>query len=527
MQSTNRRGFIQSGLLGLAGLALSAQRAQASSRPNILFCIADDASFPHASAYGCPWVNTPAFDRVAQDGILFTRAYTPNAKCSPSRACILTGRNSWQLEEAANHIPHFPAKFATYPEVLGEHGYHTGFTGKGWAPGNPGRIDGRRRRLTGRAYSRRKTTPPTHAMSRIDYAANFRDFLNDREDGQPFCFWYGASEPHRRYAYGSGVRKGGKDVDDIERWFSMWPDNDITRNDVLDYAYEIEYFDQHLQKMLDQLEEMGELENTLVVVTSDNGMPFPRLKGQCYEQSNHMPLAVMWADAIQNPGRVVDDFVSFVDFAPTFLEAAGIDPDAMQPMAGRSLFDIFESSQAGQVNAERDFVLIGKERHDIGRPRDWGYPVRGIIHGDYLYLYNFKPQRWPAGHPFTGYLNTDGSPTKSDILRSLDDHRTDRFWKLNFGKRPQEELYHLPSDPNCVRNLAGQDVYQSISDGLHEQLFTLLREQKDPRVVGDGDIFDHYEYAGDEWRGFYEKKRDGDQRVPGWINPSDFDVIPD
>jgi arylsulfatase A-like enzyme len=81
----------------------------ASQRPNILFAIADDWGFGHASAYGCKWVKTPAFDRVAREGILFTRAYTPNAKCAPSRAIILTGRYSWQLESAANHQNVFPA----------------------------------------------------------------------------------------------------------------------------------------------------------------------------------------------------------------------------------------------------------------------------------------------------------------------------------------------------------------------------------------------------------------------------------
>src|SRR5690606_12425520 len=86
--------------------------------PNILFAIADDASWRSFSAYGNKWIKTPAFDEVAKKGILFQNAYTPNAKCAPSRSCILTGRNSWQLEEAANHSPHFPEKFKTYAEAL-------------------------------------------------------------------------------------------------------------------------------------------------------------------------------------------------------------------------------------------------------------------------------------------------------------------------------------------------------------------------------------------------------------------------
>ena len=71
-----------------------------ADRPNILFAIADDWSYGHAGVYGCRWVETPSFDRIAKEGILFRNAYTPNAKCAPSRATILTGRYSWQLEEA-------------------------------------------------------------------------------------------------------------------------------------------------------------------------------------------------------------------------------------------------------------------------------------------------------------------------------------------------------------------------------------------------------------------------------------------
>ncbi len=125
----------------------------ADERPNILFCIADDASYPHFGAYGCEWVRTPAFDRVAREGILFRNAYTPNAKCAPSRSCILTGRNSWQLEEAANHICFFPAKFKVYTETLAENGYFVGKTGKGWGPGVDNDANGRSRQMAGTAAS--------------------------------------------------------------------------------------------------------------------------------------------------------------------------------------------------------------------------------------------------------------------------------------------------------------------------------------------------------------------------------------
>lgn len=520
-------GFCGSALGGQGGLGRQGGR-DAGPRPNILFCIADDASYPHMGAYGCEWVDTPAFDRVARDGILFTRAYTPNAKCAPSRSCILTGRNSWQLEAAANHWPDFPAKFKTYPEVLAENGYHIGFTGKGWAPGHAGQIDGRNRQLCGSAYQQHKTKPPAGGMSGCDYAKNFDQFLAERPAGSPFCFWYGGFEPHRRYEYKSGITKGGKKLDDIDKVFDFWPDNETVRTDILDYAYEIDYFDTHLGRMLKKLEQLGELDNTLVIVTADNGMPFPRIKGQEYELSNHLPLAVMWADGIKNPGRVVDDFISFIDFAPTFLNTAGISESksGMQKISGRALVTIFQSRTGGIVQPDRDHVLIGKERHDIGRPNDEGYPIRGIVKGDFLYIHNFETDRWPSGNPETGYLNCDGSPTKTECIEARKKPGMEKYWQMAFGRRPAQELYNIKKDPACINNMAGKKEYEPKMQQLKKQLFAELKEQGDPRMFGQGYIFDEYEYVDQNSKGFYERYMSGEKLNAGWVNKSDFEKEP-
>ena len=139
----------------------------------------------------------------------------------------------------------------------------------------------------------------------------------------------------------------------------------------------------------------------------------------------------MWPDGIHKPGRIVDDFVSFIDFAPTFLDIAGISQkqSGMQPIQGEPLTKIFNSSKQGIVQKHRDHVLIGKERHDVGRPNDWGYPIRGIVKGDYLHIQNFKPSRWPAGNPETGYLNCDGGPTKTEVLKARQSADTFDMWK--------------------------------------------------------------------------------------------------
>ena len=501
---------------------------QATPPPNILFAVADDASFPHMSAYGCEWVKTPAFDKVAQHGILFTNAYTPNAKCAPSRACILTGRNSWQLEEAANHVPFFPVKFKTYAEALTENGYHVGYTAKGWAPGVAVDANGKPRQLTGVPYNEHKTTPPAKYISNNDYAANFEDFITKRPKGKPFCFWYGSTEPHRAYEFRAGIEKGGKKLEDVDKVFDFWPDNDTVRTDMLDYAFEIEYFDQHLQKMLDLLEKNGELDNTLVIVTADNGMPFPRIKGQEYELSNHLPLAIMWKNGIKNPGRVVDDFVNFIDFAPTYFELANLDPSetGMQSIQGQSLTDIFFSEKTGIVTTYRDHVLIGKERHDIGRPHDWGYPIRGIVKDGFLLIVNYEPERWPAGNPETGYLNCDGSPTKTALLQRRTNPETFSYWDWSFGKRSSLELFKIDEDPECMNNLANTKEFEDLQAALLAQMENKLEAQGDPRMAGNGYIFDEYVYAHEATRGFYDRFMNGEKMNTGWVNDSDFEAEP-
>ncbi|MFP4250261.1 MAG: sulfatase [Armatimonadota bacterium] len=495
-----------------------------SGRPNILFALADDAGM-HFGAYGCTWVDTPAFDRVAREGVLFTEAYTCNSKCAPSRASIITGRNSWQLKDAANHQCNFPAEFRTVFEALAERGYHTGHTAKGWAPGNPGTIDGRPRELTGPAYNKRQWDPPAEFMNRTDYAANFEDFLDDNHDDRPFCFWYGCTEPHRKYEWRAGIEKNGHHPSDVDEVYEIWPDNEVVRTDLLDYGFEVENFDMHLQRMLDMLEERGELENTLVMVSSDNGMPFPRAKGQEYYYSNHLPLAAMWADGIRNPGRTVSDMVSFIDFAPTFLEVAAVDEDEteMAPITGRSLTDIFEAEDEGHINPARDHVLIGKERHDLGRPGDVGYPIRGIFKGDYLYLRNLEADRWPAGNPETGYMNCDGSPTKSEIIRLRREGET-QYWEWSFGKRPKEELYDVSRDPACITNLAQDPVHEDTTRALAGELAEKLLIQDDPRILG-GPPLDENPVSDPQGvrTNFYERFMKGELEPAGWINPTDID----
>ncbi len=499
--------------------------AHGAAKPNILFAIADDWGL-HAGAYGTRWVKTPAFDRVAREGLLFRNAYTPMAKCAPSRAIVLTGRHLWQNEEAGNHMALFPPKLKSWPEVLTEKGWHMGITGKGWGPGIANDASGKPRLITGKRFDQRKSAPPANAMGNTDYAANFKDFLDAAPKDAPWCFWYGSTEPHRAYEFQSGVNKGGKKLSDIDRVPAYWPDHETVRHDMLDYAFEVEHTDSHLGLMLAELEKRGLLESTLIIVTSDHGMPFPRVKGYAYHDSNHIPLAVRWPRGMKNPGRVIEDFVDFTDIAATLLDYAGIawKDSGMMPLTGSSWRPILESAAAGHIVVERDHVLIGKERTDVGRPHNWGYPIRGIVTADYLYLKNHEPARWPAGNPETGYLDTDGSPTKTHILELGREKRTERFWKLNFGMRPGEELYNLRTDSDCVHNLAADPALAGRLVALLHRMETMLEAQNDPRMSGRGHLFDDYKpTTGD---GFYEKFIRGERVNAGWVSPTDFEKQP-
>lgn len=462
-----------------------------ATRPNILFAIADDAS--HFSCYGHSFVRTPHCDGLAAEGIRFTNAFTTNPKCAPSRASLLTGLHTWQNREACLHWNYWPENLPVYPDFLSRAGYHVGYTGKGWAPGDFHRC-GRTENPVGPAYNEHTLTPPEgSAISPVDYAANFAAFLKDREPGQPFCFWYGGWEPHRPYQEGEGTRHGIPlpEPQDVPPY---WPKDDVVRQDMADYVFESEYFDQQLGRILEYLEATGDIENTLIIATSDNGCPFPRVKGQMYDDDFRLPMILRWdarCDAGGGKGRVIDDLVSFVDLMPTFLEAAGLSLPGGLP--GRSLLDIIDAPGIGTVATGRDRALMGRERHDMGREGDLGYPVRCLRTPTHLYVRNFAADRWPAGNPETGFTNCDGSPTKDRIIE-LHEAGDCHYYDLAFGKRPKEELYHIVDDPHCLHNLAVTSENADLLQDLRSELETALKATGDPRIYGHGDWFERVEY---------------------------------
>ncbi len=475
MKRSPRLVWLGVSLLSVLPFPASAQGTAARPpRPNILIAVADDWSWPHAGAYGDHTVATPTFDRVAKEGARFTHAFTMAPSCTPSRAALLTGQASHRLAEGGNLHSFLPARFAVYPDLLDAAGYFVGFTRKGWGPGRfePG---GRTRNPAGPQF------------------AGFDEFMKQRPAGRPFSFWFGSHDPHRPYEKGSGLKAGLRLESVVVPPFL--PDTPEVRNDLLDYYLEVQRFDREVGEILDTLAAAGELDNTLVVVTSDNGMPFPRAKANVYDTGVHMPLAVRWPSRVP-AGRVVDAFVSHTDLAPTFLEAAGLRTPGS--MTGRSLWPLLRGEQV----AGREQVFVERERHANVRKGDLSYPMRAVRTGDFLYIRNFRPDRWPAGDPekyvaVGPFGDIDDGPTKQLLLSR---HAVDRvvapLFELATAKRPAEELYDLRRDPWQLVNVAGSAEHARIQKELRAALDKWMRQTGDPRARSNTDAWDRYPYYG-------------------------------
>ncbi len=466
-----RRGFLAG--VGLATFGSATLFAKGAKRPNILFAIADDWGWPHASIHGDTVVKTPTFDSIARNGILFENAFAIVPSCTPSRNSILTGQYPWRLKTGASLWSVFPEGVQTYPNMLEDSGYFTGSYRKAFGPGKD-----RARPVAGKKYK------------------SVEAFFEARPEGKPFCFWFGTSDPHRGYKWQSGVKSGMK-LEEVEVPPYL-PDNETVRTDICDYYFEVQRFDRQLGEVLQRLEKMGELDNTLVLMTGDHGWPFPRSKANLYDSGTHVCLAAQWGDRIK-PDRVVDDFVSFHDFAPTFMELAGLQP--LDEMTGRSLMNIFAVGKSGQVEPHRNHVVLGKERHTPCQENDAsGTPMRAIRTKDFLFIHNFKPERWPAGAPkakYKGpYYDIDGSPTKDVVVENKDDPRFGKFFDLAIAKRPADELYDLRKDPHQIVNVAGNPEYAEVLEKLRSRLMESLEKSNDPRVLGQGDVFEAYLYRG-------------------------------
>ncbi|OPZ19968.1 MAG: Choline-sulfatase [candidate division BRC1 bacterium ADurb.BinA364] len=499
------------------------------NRPNIVFAFADDWG-RYASAYrqgpgdNSPnaLIETPNFDRLAREGALFRNAYVTAPSCTPCRSSLLSGQYFWRTGRGAIlQCAVWDSSIPSYPLLLEESGYHIGYTWKVWSPGEPvnapyggdrasyAKAGGRFNRFSHSVTDLAREMSVEQAKERMlqEVRGNFRAFLDARKPGQPFCYWWGPTNTHRSWERGSGKALWGIEPEALKgRLPAFLPDVPEIREDFADYLGECMAVDLGLGVLLEMLEEIGELDNTLLVASGDHGIPgFPRGKCNLYDLGCEVALAARWPGKIA-PGRKIADFVNLMDLAPTFLEAAGETPPPV--MTGRSLLPLFLSEKNGRIDPARDFVVTGRERHVANaREGNLPYPQRAIRTKQYLYIRNFAPDRWPIGTKETNLRDIDSGPTKSWFLAHWDDPewQTHRDW--GFAKRPLEELYDLRVDPDYLNNVAESPEYSAVKKELADRLMGVLAETGDPRVVEADCRYDKPPYTDD-----FIENRPGAQR---------------
>ena len=500
------------------------------NRPNILFVFADDwgrqASI-YAKIEGAGGINdvakTPHFDELATSGVLFTNASVNAPSCTPCRSSILSGRNFWETGRGAilqgavwdENIP-------TWPLLLKGSGYHIGYTYKVWSPGSPvnagiggsanafvksgTKFNGFSQYVSSRASKGTAVKDAKEELYR-EVRGNFNSFLKGRKKDQPFAYWFGPTNVHRKWIKGSGKKLWGIDPDELKgKMPAFLPDVHAVREDLADYFGEIAAFDAGLGILIEELKKVEEYENTIIVVSGDHGPPgFPHGKCNLYDFGTRVCLA------IAGPGvrgdRVVDDFVCLPDLAPTFLEAGKV--QVPEVMSARSLWKVLKSKKDGQVDPSRDAVITGRERHVFSsRPGYLPYPQRAIRTKDYQFIINFRPDRWPLGDPylldtpqepsyallenqtFVTLSDEDAGPTKAWIVSNRKDSKVKPVFDHAYGKRPQEEFYDMNKDPDQMKNLAQDPEYSGTVRKLRSRLIKYLGDNNDPRLVDNGKFFE-------------------------------------
>jgi len=492
-------------------------------RPNILFMFADDWG-RYASAYApvdkVPSLNdvikTPHVDRVAKEGVLFRNAFVNAPSCTPCRSSLMSGRYFFNTGRGAilccavwdQSIPSFPL-------LLRDAGYHIGKSYKVWSPGTPadapfggqkyayeqaGRAPNHFSIETEKRLAAGLSVEAAHQEILGQVRKNFDAFLAARQAGKPWLYFFGTTTTHRKWVKGSGKKHWGIEPDALKgKLPRSLPDVPEVREDVADYLGECQAVDACVGVLMKRLEESGELERTVVVLSGDHGFPgVPDGKCNLYDFGTAVPLVIRWPGG--KKGRVLDDFVCLPDLAPTFMELGGVKPPSDIP--SRSLLPLLTSDRQGQVDPTRTWVISGRERHvDNAREGNLPYPMRALRTPDFLYVRNFAPDRWPMGAPYAAagptetlsadllenetryaFPDMDASPTKAWIVL----HRDVTDWKWNYQRaflmRPAEELYDLRKDAGQTQNIAGDPAYAAQKERLAADLLSRLRAAGDPRV---------------------------------------------
>ena len=389
--------------------------AEAAGKPNFVFIIADDVSADDLAAYGNPSIKTPHLSRLAEEGLVFDRAYLTCSSCSPTRCSLITGRYPHNTGSPELHLP-LPAGQFMFPQALRENGYYTVLAGKNhMGPEVKPAFD--------------KITDPAGPGGERDWVER----LAERPDDKPFFMWFASNDAHRDW------QKNDREphYDPVQmRVPPFLFDGPITRQDLADHAHEISRLDFFVGKVRAELERQGVAENTYIIFTADNGRPFPRCKTRLYDSGTKTPFIVCRPGTIA-PGRTAS-MISTIDLSATLLELAGVKID--ERVQGVSFTPILSDPTA----VTRDYAFAEHNWH-VGQAHE-----RSVRHGDWLYIRNNLPD--------VQNLCCEAGPVFPAGVELWEAHDAG---KLNANQldiflvpRPRDELYNVKDDPHQLRNLA-------------------------------------------------------------------------
>jgi N-sulfoglucosamine sulfohydrolase len=430
----------------------------AADKPNILFLLSDDHSYPYVSAYGDTNVKTPTLDKLAAEGMKFHRFFTGCPQCVPSRACYLTGRSPVAARMTRFTAP-LPRDVISFPEILREKGgYYTGICGRQY------HLDGR----PGEDPAIRQLYEKQHLQTfadRVDFlntcpddqvAGQLLAFLDKKPADKPFFMWANFSDPHHPWNAPAEFRPDPASL----KLPAHFPDLPGMREQLADYCAEVNRVDRTVAGVLDILKSKGLFDNTLIIFAGDNGQALPHGKGSLYDPGSNVPFIIRWPGVIK-PGGESRALTSGEDLGPTLLAAAGLPPG--EKMTGVSFLPLVK----GESFTPRKHIFVERGPHGSApvavNMTNSGYDLSRAVRSDHhKFIYNCTP--WIPYSP----VDSAGGAAWAQIKAA---HAAD---KLSAGlestyfttPRPVYELYDLTTDPSELTNLSGKPELATIEREL-------------------------------------------------------------
>lgn len=405
---------------------------------NFIVFIADDVSWDSFGCTGNKTVKTPNIDRFASEGLLFKNAYLTASSCSPSRNSILSGKYPHSNGAPELHMP-LPESEIPFPLLLKENGYHTVLAGKSHIG-----------KAAQRAFDIHMTGKKINGEGG---EAQWVRLLKDRPKNKPFFMWYASYDAHRKWSTDISIAEYDPLEVEVPPYFI---DDGATRMDIVHYYKEISRFDHYIGEVRKELENQGVLDNTMIIIMSDNGMAFPRCKTRVYDSGMKTPFVVYSPKEIDKKGMSTSSLISSIDLAPTILEYAKIDvPKAYQ---GVSFSPILKNNSA----ETRESVFADHNWHDYEAHE------RMMRTKDYMYILNSRPNLTNCGPADSKRSPTQAALNEGYKRGELSVAQADVF----VSPRPKEELYDMSNDSLQLLNLASVPKYEHV---LNEMRFALKK----------------------------------------------------